>query len=113
MGLRGHALWHWLARSQYNGQEYGGEVGEKKKQNGYRAVVRGSSEEARAVRNGLMLAACLSPETRVTWGPGMLPTAFQDGHDPCFHQGRGDAQGVGRHLKPFWCLRAVPPLGPF
>ena len=34
------------------------------------------SEEVRAVRNGLMLVACLPPGTRVTSGSGLLPKAI-------------------------------------
>lgn len=49
---------------------------ERKRQNGSGAVVRGGSAEARAVRNGPMSVTCLPPRTRVTSGPGMLPTAI-------------------------------------
>lgn len=51
---------------QYDEQIYDGEIGD-----GSCAVVRGSSEEARAERNGLVLIACLLPETRVMPGPGL------------------------------------------
>lgn len=59
--------------------------------NGLCLVVGGSSGEVRAVRNGLMLAACLPPGTRVASRPGLLPMAmfksvtarvYIDIHDP-------------------------------
>ena len=58
------------------------------------------SEEAKAVRNGLMLAACLPLRTRVTSGSELLPMAMSesmtarvcvDTHSPCCHQGFQDA----------------------
>lgn len=45
----------------------------RKRQKGSWAVVRGRTEEARTVRNGLMLVACLSPGTRVVSRPELLP----------------------------------------
>lgn len=75
-------------------QVYGGELREKERRNGLHAVVRGSSEEARAVRKGMRFAASLSPRTWVTSGPGLLPMAlsgsatsgvYVDIHDPCCH----------------------------
>lgn len=59
---------------QYNVQVHAGKI--RKRQNGSGAVVRGGSAEARAVRNGPMSVTCLPPRTRVTSGPGMLPTAI-------------------------------------
>ena len=46
------------------------EMGEKERQDGLYAMVRGSSEEVRVVRNGLMLTACLPPCTRWHLGLG-------------------------------------------
>lgn len=67
-------------------------------------MVTGSSEEAKAVRNGLMLAAaCLPLGTRVTLGSELLPMAMSesmtarvcvDTHSPCYHQGLQDAEGL-------------------
>lgn len=66
-------------------------------------MVRGSSEEAKAVRNGLMLAGCLPLGTRVTSGPELLPMAMSesmtarvcvDTHSPCCHQGLQNAEGL-------------------
>lgn len=48
-------------------------MGEKVRQNGSYAMVRGSSEKGRAVRNGQMLVACLSPDTS---RHGLLPMAM-------------------------------------
>lgn len=54
-----------------------------------------------------MLAASLPPVARVMSGPGLLPISISgsltarvhvDVHDPCCHQGHGDAWGVGCHL---------------
>lgn len=50
-------------------------MGEKERLTGLCDMVRGSSEEARAVRNGGMLAACLPPGSTVTYKPGLLPRA--------------------------------------
>lgn len=46
---------------QYDKQAYGGEMGGKEMWSDLCAVVRGSSEEARVVRNGMMRAECLPP----------------------------------------------------
>ena len=63
-------LKHWVGKSLYYEQVYAGEMGEKEKRNGSCAVVRESSEAARAVRNGLMFAACLPAGTKVMSGLG-------------------------------------------
>lgn len=42
-------------------QVYGGEMGGKERLNGFCVMVRVRSEEARAVRNWLMVAACCQP----------------------------------------------------
>lgn len=60
----------WTGGCHYDEQVYNGEMGEKEGQNGLCAVVRHSSEETRVVKNGLMLAACLPPETRWHLGLG-------------------------------------------
>lgn len=53
---------HQADGSHYNEQVYCGIVGEDERQNGPYAVVRSSSDKARAMRNGLMLTACCYPE---------------------------------------------------
>lgn len=63
----------WAGRCHYNEQVYGREMGEKERQSGSCGTVRGRSEEVTAVKNGLMLMACLPPRSRVTSGPEMLP----------------------------------------
>lgn len=50
--------------------------GREREWDGSCAVLRGSSEEGRVVRNGLMLVACLLLVTKVTSGPGMLLMAI-------------------------------------
>lgn len=52
----------WMSAIMVN--KYIVEMGKKARQDGLCAVVRGSSEEVRVVRNGLMLTACLPLCTR-------------------------------------------------
>lgn len=82
-------------------------VGEKERQNCLYSVVRGCSEEMRAVRDRVMLAVCLPPGTRMTSMPGLLPIAisgsvrarvYVDIYDLCSHQGHWDAWSMGCHL---------------
>ena len=63
------ALWH-QATSLYSG-----EMGEKERQNGLRAVKRGVLKRE-AVRKGLMLATHLPPGGRVISWPGLLLMAI-------------------------------------
>lgn len=78
-------------------------------------MVRGGSEEARDVRNGLLLTASLPPRNQMTSKPGLLPIAISgsvaarvcvDVHDPRCSQSHGFARGVGHHLCP-WAV--MPP----
>ena len=59
-----------MGECHYDEQAYGGEM--KEGQNGYCAVVRGSSEEARVAGNG----SCGTTRTRVMSGSGLLPRAM-------------------------------------
>ena len=61
-----------VAGCQYDQQVYGGEIRENKRQEGSWAVMKGSSEETRAERNGMMLVVYLPPGTRKTSGPGHI-----------------------------------------
>lgn len=74
-------------------------------------MIRVSSEEAKAERNGLVVVGFLSPRTRVTSVSGLLPIAiygsstagiYVDVYDPYCHQGHRDAQGVGHYPWPLW-----------
>lgn len=65
-------------RCRYVEQIYGGEMVEKVKQNGSCAVERGGTEEAKAVRSGLMWVGCLPPRARVMSGPRLLPRAMSE-----------------------------------
>lgn len=94
-------------------------MGEKERQNGSCAVVRSRSEEARIVRNWLMLVACLPLGTRVMPGPELLPIAisgsliarvYADIHDPCCHtKATGMPQGLGHHLDHFGVMILLGP----
>lgn len=64
-------------------QVYGGEIGEKERQSGSRAMIRGRFEEMGSVRNGLMLVACLPSGTRVTSGSGLLTHLSYHSCDLC------------------------------
>lgn len=89
-------------RHHYDEQVYSGEAGKKEVE--WFTCGKRHSEEAKAVRNRLMLEACLPPRTRVTSGSELLPMAMSesmtarvcvDTHSPCYHQGLQDAEGLG------------------
>lgn len=94
---------HQADGSHYDEQVYCGKIGEEGRQNSPCAVVRGNSKQARTMRNGLMLAACLLSRTRVTSGPELLPSATSG--SASYHSGVCiDVHGPLCHQKSHRCL---------
>lgn len=114
----GH-LWHQVVEHHYAKWVCNGKRGKWKRQNGLCAVERGSSEESRAMTNGLMWMACLPSKFVVMFGPGLLPMAMSGPvglmqlwwavcvHGSCYHWGRWECLNSGPSLWPYQCSRDV------
>lgn len=57
-------------------------MGKKERQDDFSALVKGRIEEARGMKNRLILVTCLSPGTRLISRPGLLPRATSEFMDP-------------------------------
>lgn len=73
------------------------------------AVEIGGTEKAKVARKRLMRLACAATGAMVTSRPELLPRTMSGSVCSVTTQGHMDTQGLGCHLRPSWCVRAMLP----
>ena len=85
----------------------------KRKRNMVHAVETSGTEKAKVTRKRLVRLACAATRAMVTSRPELLSRTTSGSVwmsvASVTTQGRMDAQGLGCHLRPSWCVRAMLP----